>query len=67
MDEASFRDSFRGTPLKRTRRRGLVRNAALALANVGGADHQVALERVADDDPDPVVRDAAGWALRQRR
>jgi epoxyqueuosine reductase len=67
MDDASFKEVFRGTPIKRTKRRGLVRNAALALGNVGGADLRPALQRVADDDPDPVVRDAAGWALRQPR
>jgi epoxyqueuosine reductase len=67
MDDADFRETFRGTPLKRTKRRGLVRNAALALGNVGGADHRPALGRVADDDPDPVVRDAARWALTRLR
>jgi epoxyqueuosine reductase len=62
LDEAEFRRRFRGSAIKRTRRRGLVRNAALALGNVGGLEHRPALERAADD-PDPVVREAAGWAL----
>ncbi len=62
LDDAAFREQFRGTPIKRTKRRGLVRNAALALGNVGDAADRAALERAADD-PDPLVRDAAAWAL----
>ena len=68
MDEVAFRERFRASPIKRTKRRGLVRNAALALGNSGaseglfpGAD----LERLAAEDPDPVIREAADWALRR--
>jgi epoxyqueuosine reductase len=66
LDDAAFRETFRGSPIKRTKRRGLVRNAALALGNVGGPKAGAALERLADD-PDPVVADAAQWALTRRR
>ena len=65
MDEVAFREKFRGTPIKRTRRRGLVRNAALALGNSGDVEARSDLERLAAEDPDPVVRDAAEWALRR--
>jgi epoxyqueuosine reductase len=65
LDEDAFRARFRGSPIKRSRRRGLVRNAALALGNSGGGQARSALERLAAEDPDPVVRDAAGWALRR--
>jgi epoxyqueuosine reductase len=66
MDEDSFREKFRGSPIKRSKRRGLVRNAALALGNLGGdASDRSRLERLAAEDPDPVVSEAADWALRQ--
>jgi epoxyqueuosine reductase len=65
MDEATFRETFRGSPIKRTKRRGLVRNAALALGNLGELESRPALERLAAEDSDPVVSDAARWALRQ--
>ncbi len=65
MDEVAFRERFRGSAIKRTKRRGLVRNAALALGNSGGADGRADLARLAAEDPDPVIRDAADWALRR--
>jgi epoxyqueuosine reductase len=67
MDEDGFRETFRGTPIKRTKRRGLVRNAALALGNVGPPtdSERSALEHTARTDPEPVVREAAEWALRR--
>ena len=63
MDEPTFRERFRGSPVKRTKRRGLVRNAALALGNIGGHDHRPVLERVAAEEPDPLISEAASWAL----
>jgi epoxyqueuosine reductase len=63
MDDEGFRETFRGSPVKRAKRRGLVRNAALALGNVGLPEDRRTLERVTADDPDLVVRDAAEWAL----
>lgn len=66
MDDATFRERFRGSPVKRTKRRGLVRNAALALGNIGGHDHRPMLERLIAEEPDPVIVEAAAWALTQR-
>jgi epoxyqueuosine reductase len=63
LDDAAFADAFRGTPVKRTKRRGLVRNAALALGNIGSPEHRPTLERLAAEDPDPLIQDAARWAL----
>ena len=37
LDDASFAEKFRGSPIKRAKRRGLVRNAALALGSTGAA------------------------------
>jgi epoxyqueuosine reductase len=62
LDEAAFRARFRPTALWRARRSGLLRNAALVLANRGDRSAIPALERAAADT-DPTVRDAARWAL----
>jgi epoxyqueuosine reductase len=63
LDDAGFREAFRGSPIKRAKRRGLARNAALALGNLGQPEARPALERASKDDPEPLVRDAATWAL----
>jgi len=63
MDEEQFRETFRGSPIKRTKRRGLVRNAALALGNLGDASNRTNLMRVAAEDSDPVVSEAAAWSI----
>jgi epoxyqueuosine reductase len=62
LDDAAFRERFRGSPMKRARRSGLARNAALALAGRRDPAALAALRR-ACADPDPVVAAAAGWAL----
>jgi epoxyqueuosine reductase len=62
LDEAAFRERFRRTALWRARRGGLLRNAAIVLGNRGDAHAVPALER-ALEDPEPAVREAAGWAL----
>jgi len=61
-DEA-FRARFKGTPLTRPKRRGLLRNAAVVAANIGcTAAVPVLLERVSHD-PEPLIRSHALWAL----
>jgi epoxyqueuosine reductase len=64
LSEEAFRHRFRGTALLRTKRRGLLRNAALVLGNTGEADALPALRR-ALGDPEPIVREAARWAIEQ--
>lgn len=62
LDDAGFREVFRGSPIKRIGRNRMVRNALIAAGNSGDAA-LVAPVRAACTDPDPVVRDAAEWAL----
>ncbi|HXN75816.1 MAG TPA: tRNA epoxyqueuosine(34) reductase QueG [Gemmatimonadaceae bacterium] len=62
MDDDSFRRDFRGSPMKRAKRRGLARNAAIALGNVGTADDVPTLV-AALNDPEPLVAEHAAWAL----
>jgi epoxyqueuosine reductase len=62
LTEEEFRLRFRGTALMRTKRRGLLRNAALILGNRGDPASLPAL-RAALDDSEPLVREAARWAI----
>ena len=62
-DEAAFATRFAATPLLRPGRGGLLRNAAVAARNVGALAAVPALERCVVEDPAPVVRGHALWAL----
>lgn len=62
LDDESFRSRFRDTPLTRTKRAGLLRNAAVALGNLGDLATIPTLTK-ALGDPEPVVRSHAAWAL----
>jgi epoxyqueuosine reductase len=62
LSDAEFRRRFGGTALTRTRRRGLLRNAAIVLGNQGDASVLPAL-RCALEDSEPLVREAAAWAI----
>lgn len=62
LDDKAFRAKFSGSPIKRIGRGRFVRNVLYAIGNSGQAE----LCKVADAlrlDPDPVVADAAVWAL----
>jgi epoxyqueuosine reductase len=64
MDDDEFRTVFKGSPMKRAKRRGLSRNAAVVLGNVGDEADVPALALATGDD-DPLVREHAEWALNQ--
>jgi len=64
LRDDEFRTRFRRTPLWRARRRGLLRNVAVALGNWGSPRAIPALKR-ALDDPEPLIREHAAWALTQ--
>jgi len=66
LDEERFRALFRKSPIKRTKRRGLLRNVCVALGNVGGADDLPALEKAATDH-EPLIAEHARWAIEQIR
>jgi epoxyqueuosine reductase len=61
LSEEQFRAMFRGTPVLRSKRRGLLRNAAVAVANRGSPADRAAL-LPATQDPEPMVRRHAAWA-----
>jgi epoxyqueuosine reductase len=62
LDDEAFRRRFRHTPLWRSRRRGLLRNAAIVLGNQRAvAALSVLVRGLADAEP--LVRGACAWAL----
>jgi epoxyqueuosine reductase len=67
LDDEGFRTTFKGSPVKRTKRRGLARNAAIALGNSADRAAEPALLQAAQRDPEPMVREAAEWALTRLR
>jgi len=62
LDETQFKKQFAGTPMLRTKRRGLVRNVCVALGNVGD---EIALPdlKIACDDREPLIAEHARWAI----
>ena len=62
LDDAAFRELFRKTPVKRIGRDRFVRNVLYAIGNSGRAELAAEAERLLDD-PSPLVRGAAVWAL----
>jgi epoxyqueuosine reductase len=64
LNEASFQRRFAGTPLRRSKRRGLLRNVCVALGNIGDRAALPALEKAAHD-PEPLVAEHARWAIDQ--
>ena len=64
LDEAGFLRQFAETPLRRTKRRGLVRNVCVALGNTADARALPALDK-ASRDPEPLIAEHARWAVEQ--
>ena len=61
ISEQEFREKFRASPVKRTKRNGLRRNALIAIGNSGDRNLLPVAER-ASHDPDPVISETALWA-----
>ena len=62
MTQDEFSAAFRGSPMKRAKLRGLKRNAAVVLGNVGTAEDIPVLETALEHD-EPLVHEHAAWAL----
>ena len=62
LDDAAFREMFSGSPIKRIGVNRLIRNCLIAAGNSGDPSLRPAVERHRAS-ADPVVADAAGWAL----
>jgi epoxyqueuosine reductase len=64
LDNAGFKSKFAGTPMLRTKRRGVLRNVCVALGNIGDATALPALKESAND-PEPLIAEHARWAIEQ--
>jgi epoxyqueuosine reductase len=62
LDDAGFREMFSGSPIKRIGRNRFVRNCLIAAGNSGEEALVVRVEPLLAD-PDPIVADAASWAM----
>jgi epoxyqueuosine reductase len=62
LDENTFRERYRHTPLWRSKRRGVIRNACLVVGNQRVLTAIPALKKLLDD-PEPLIQGAAQWAL----
>jgi epoxyqueuosine reductase len=64
LDDDGFKKRFAGTPIFRTKRRGLLRNVCVALGNVGDENALPALKKTAED-VEPLIAEHARWAIEQ--
>ena len=62
LDDAQFKARFAGTPMLRTKRRGLLRNVCVALGNIGDESALPDLAK-ASSDHEPLIAEHARWAL----
>lgn len=64
LDDAGFKQKFAGTPILRTKRRGLLRNVCVALGNVGDESVLPVLQQACGDS-EPLIAEHARWAVKQ--
>jgi epoxyqueuosine reductase len=64
LDNAGFKSRFAGTPILRTKRKGLLRNVCVALGNIGDETALPALKKAAED-LEPLIAEHARWAIEQ--
>ncbi|MBI3944667.1 MAG: tRNA epoxyqueuosine(34) reductase QueG [Armatimonadetes bacterium] len=62
LDQEAFSRRFRGSPIQRAKRRGLLRSVAVALGNAADPATVPTLA-AALSDPEPLVRAHAAWSL----
>ena len=67
MSQDEFSRAFSKSPMKRAKLRGLKRNAAVVLGNIGSPEDADVLMRVCGEEPDEIVREHAAWALARLR
>ena len=64
LTSQEFKQHFKDSPLRRTKRRGYLRNIAVATGNCGDKDDIPILEKALKDE-EPIVREHAKWAIDQ--
>jgi len=63
LTQESFRNDFRGSALKRTKWRGILRNTAVTAGNDPDSRYIPLLSKLLVENPEPIVRSHAAWAL----
>jgi len=66
LDDSAFRKRFKNSPIKRTKRRGFLRNVCIALGNWGDKKALPILQS-ALHDKEPLIRHHAQWAIQKIR
>ena len=64
LDDASFREMFAGSPIKRIGVRRMIRNCLIAAGNSGDPELVSSVRRHLDD-PDATIAEAASWAMEE--
>ncbi|WKZ40723.1 MAG: tRNA epoxyqueuosine(34) reductase QueG [Anaerolineales bacterium] len=64
LSSVQFNQRFKRTPIQRAKRRGYLRNLAVAIGETGNAGDIPMLEKAAQDE-EPLVREHAKWAIKQ--
>jgi len=62
ISSREFNQRFKQSPIKRTKRRGYLRNVAVALGNTGNMLVLPVLQNALNDE-EPLIREHAGWAI----
>jgi epoxyqueuosine reductase len=65
LSPEEFNRKFTGSPVKRAKRQGYLRNVAVALGNSGHVSAVPPLIKVLETEPEPLIRRHAAWALGQ--
>jgi epoxyqueuosine reductase len=63
LDAQGFNRKFKGSPVRRAKRRGYLRNVAVALGNSLKPEALPWLAAALQDDPEPLVRSHCAWAM----
>ena len=64
LTDESFRQLFKGSPIKRIKRPAFLRNVCVVLGNVGTSEDLPALQ-IAAEDPHPLIAEHARWAVEE--
>jgi epoxyqueuosine reductase len=65
LDETAFKQCFKDAPMERTKRKGLLRNAAIVLGNQKAQTALPVLRQALENETDEGILDACRWAIRQ--
>jgi epoxyqueuosine reductase len=66
LASVEFNQRFKKSPIKRAKRRGYLRNLAVAIGNKGSDDDTPILEQATLDE-EPMIREHAKWAIQRIR